>query len=53
VHVGKRVEDGRTHTEVRELSAEERRGELAAMLGGEGAGDEAHAAAAALLRSAR
>lgn len=53
VHVGKHVEDGRTHTDVRELTVDERRGELAAMLGGEGAGDEAHAAADALLRSAR
>ncbi|HET8587666.1 MAG TPA: DNA repair protein RecN [Candidatus Limnocylindria bacterium] len=53
IHVGKRVEAGRTYTDLRELSADERRSELAAMLGGEGAGDEAHAAADALLRSAR
>jgi DNA repair protein RecN (Recombination protein N) len=53
LHVGKRVEAGRTHTDVRELSADERRTELAAMLGGDGAGHEAHAAADALLRSAR
>jgi DNA repair protein RecN (Recombination protein N) len=53
LHVGKRVEDGRTHTDVRELTEDDRRGELAAMLGGEGAGEEAQAAAEALLRSAR
>jgi DNA repair protein RecN (Recombination protein N) len=50
--VGKRVADGRTSTEVRILEPEERAAELAAMLGGEGAGDEAHAAAKALLRGA-
>jgi DNA repair protein RecN (Recombination protein N) len=53
VHVGKRVQAGRTHTEVHLLDAEERARELAAMLGGENAGEEAQAAAAALLRSAR
>jgi DNA repair protein RecN (Recombination protein N) len=53
VHVGKRVGAGRTHTEVRLLDVEERARELAAMLGGENAGEEAQAAAAALLRSAR
>jgi DNA repair protein RecN (Recombination protein N) len=53
VHVGKRVLAGRTHTEVHLLDAEERARELAAMLGGENAGEEAQAAAAALLRSAR
>ncbi|HET8571277.1 MAG TPA: DNA repair protein RecN [Candidatus Limnocylindria bacterium] len=53
VHVGKRVEDGRTHTEVRLLDAEERTVELAAMLGGAEAGDAALAAAEALLRTAR
>lgn len=52
-HVGKRVEDGRTHTEVRLLDAEERTVELAAMLGGAEAGDAALAAAEALLRTAR
>ena len=52
VVVGKRVVDGRTTTEARLLGAEERATELAAMLGGEGAGDEAHAAAEALLRAA-
>lgn len=52
LRVGKRVVDGRTTTEARELQAEERTVELAAMLAGEGAGDEAHAAAEALLRSA-
>ena len=44
--------DGRTVTEARELAPEERAVELAAMLAGEGAGDEAHAAAEALLRAA-
>ncbi len=50
--VGKRVVRGRTVTEVRALTAEERADELAAMLAGEGAGDEALAAAEALLRAA-
>jgi DNA repair protein RecN (Recombination protein N) len=50
--VGKRVSGGRTSTEVRALDAEARRAELAAMLAGEGAGEEAHAAADALLRGA-
>ena len=50
--VGKRVEAGRTTTDARLLRADERATELAAMLGGEGAGDEAHAAAEALLRAA-
>jgi DNA repair protein RecN (Recombination protein N) len=49
--VGKRIVKGRTYTEVRVLSADERAAELAAMLGGEGAA-EAHAAAEALLRGA-
>ncbi len=53
VHVGKRVEGGRTHTELRTLRGPERTRELAAMLAGAGAGDEAQAAAEALLRSAR
>ena len=53
VVVGKRVTGDRTTTEARLLGPEARAGELAAMLGGEGAGDEAHAAAEALLRSAR
>ncbi|MDQ2689808.1 MAG: DNA repair protein RecN, partial [Chloroflexota bacterium] len=53
VVVGKRVTDGRTATEARLLGAEERGRELAAMLAGEGAGEEAQAAAEALLRSAR
>jgi DNA repair protein RecN (Recombination protein N) len=52
LHVGKRVEGGRTYTEARVLSAEERATELAAMLAGEGAGGEAQAAAEALLRAA-
>ena len=52
VVVGKREVDGRTTTDARILGADERAGELAAMLGGEGAGDEAHAAAEALLRAA-
>ncbi|HUH14903.1 MAG TPA: DNA repair protein RecN [Gaiellaceae bacterium] len=51
--VGKRVEDGRTMTEARLLTVDERTVELAAMLGGDGAGDAAHAAAEALLRAAR
>ena len=50
--IAKRVVDGRTTTEVRRLSAEERAGELASMLAGADAGTEAHAAADALLRSA-
>jgi DNA repair protein RecN (Recombination protein N) len=53
VVVGKRVVDGRTLTEARLLSEPERAAELAAMLGGEGAGGEARAAAEALLRTAR
>ena len=52
LHVGKRVDGGRTYTEARVLSAEERATELAAMLAGEGAGGEAQAAAEALLRAA-
>ena len=50
--VGKHELDGRTTTYARILDADERTTELAAMLGGEGAGDEAHAAARALLRAA-
>jgi DNA repair protein RecN (Recombination protein N) len=50
--IGKRIVDGRTLTEVRRLTTEERAAELAAMLAGEEAGTEAHAAADALLRSA-
>jgi DNA repair protein RecN (Recombination protein N) len=53
VVVGKRVAGGRTTTEARLLGSDERTKELAAMLGGESAGDEAHAAAEALLRAAR
>jgi len=52
VRVGKRLSGGRTVTDATELTAEERTAELAAMLAGEGAGDEAHAAAEALLRAA-
>ena len=52
VHVGKAVVGGRTVAEARVLTGDERTAELAAMLAGEGAGEEAHAAAAALLRSA-
>jgi len=52
LHVGKRVEGGRTYTDARVLSSEERATELAAMLAGEGAGGEAQAAAEALLRAA-
>ena len=51
--IGKRVVDGRAVTDARRLEPDERAAELAAMLAGEGAGDEAHAAAEALLRSAR
>ena len=51
--VGKRVLDGRTATDARELAPDERASELAAMLAGAEAGDEAHAAAEALLRGAR
>jgi DNA repair ATPase RecN len=51
--VGKRVEGDRTATEVRVLDAGARAAELAAMLAGEGAGDEARSAAEALLRAAR
>ena len=53
VVIGKRVADGRTLTEARVLSADERSQELAAMLAGEEAGEEAHAAAQALLRAAK
>lgn len=52
LHVGKRVVDGRTLADATLLDADGRRTELAAMLAGEGAGSEAHAAAAALLRAA-
>ena len=52
IHVGKRVEEGRTYTEARILEAEQRADELAAMLAGEGAGEEARATAEALLRAA-
>jgi DNA repair protein RecN (Recombination protein N) len=50
--IGKQVEGGRTTTKVRTVAAEDRAAELAAMLAGEDAGSEAHAAADALLRSA-
>ena len=53
VVIGKRTADGRTVTEARLLAPDERRTELAAMLAGEDAGEEAHAAAEALLRAAR
>jgi len=52
VHVGKRVDGGRTVAEARLLDGAERSAELAAMLAGEGAGSEAQAAAEALLRAA-
>ena len=52
VVVGKQTTSDRTVTEARNLAPEERAVELAAMLAGEGAGDEAHAAAEALLRAA-
>ncbi len=50
--VGKRTAGDRTLTTVRELGADERAAELAAMLAGEGAGEEARATAVALLRGA-
>jgi DNA repair protein RecN (Recombination protein N) len=50
--VGKSVDGNRTSVEVRTLMPEERPGELAAMLTGEGAGEEARATAVALLRGA-
>jgi DNA repair protein RecN (Recombination protein N) len=50
--IGKRIAGGRTATEARALTGEERAAELAAMLAGEGAGDEARAAAEAILRGA-
>jgi DNA repair protein RecN (Recombination protein N) len=50
--VGKRSDGDRTTTEVRELTPEERATELAAMLAGDRAGDEARTAAEALLRGA-
>jgi DNA repair protein RecN (Recombination protein N) len=52
VHVGKRIAEGRTLAEATVLDADGRSRELAAMLAGEGAGDEARAAADALLRAA-
>jgi DNA repair protein RecN (Recombination protein N) len=52
IHVGKRVDEGRTFTDARVLDGAERAEELAAMLAGEGAGDEARATAEALLRAA-
>jgi DNA repair protein RecN (Recombination protein N) len=52
VHVGKRVIEGRTYTDARILNGSERADELAAMLAGEGAGQEARATAEALLRAA-
>jgi DNA repair protein RecN (Recombination protein N) len=52
VHIGKRVEGGRTVANARILEDDARAAELAAMLAGEGAGGEARAAAEALLRSA-
>ena len=51
--VGKREAGGRTTTDATLLGPDERTRELAAMLGGEGAGDEAQAAAEALLRAAQ
>ena len=53
VVIGKRTEAGRTVTEARHLEPDERATELAAMLAGEAGGDEAQAAAEALLRAAR
>lgn len=53
IHLGKRVVDGRTETELRVLALDERTAELAAMLGGAAAAGEAQATAEALLRAAR
>lgn len=50
--IGKREADGRTVTEARRLTGDERAAELAAMLAGADAGSEARAAADALLRAA-
>jgi DNA repair protein RecN (Recombination protein N) len=52
IHVGKRVESGRTIAEATLLDTEGRARELTAMLAGEGAGEAARAAAEALLRVA-
>ena len=52
VHIGKRTRDGRTLAEATLLDTAARGVELAAMLAGEGAGEEARAAADALLRAA-
>jgi DNA repair protein RecN (Recombination protein N) len=52
VVIGKRIVDGRTTTVARVLDASERAEELAAMLGGTKAGEEALATAEALLRGA-
>ncbi|MGH2416930.1 MAG: DNA repair protein RecN, partial [Candidatus Limnocylindria bacterium] len=49
--VGKRLVDGRTLTSAHQLTEPERAVELAAMLGGEGAGAEALSAAKALLHA--
>lgn len=50
--IGKREAEGRTVTEARRLTGDERAAELAAMLAGADAGSEARAAADALLRAA-
>jgi DNA repair protein RecN (Recombination protein N) len=50
--VGKRVVGDRTTTEVRHIEPDQRAAELAAMLAGSEAGDEARATAEALLRGA-
>ncbi len=47
--VGKRVAGGRTHVEVRELTPDERRDEIARMLAGAEVTDAARAAAASLM----
>ncbi|MEP6468277.1 MAG: DNA repair protein RecN [Chloroflexota bacterium] len=52
IHVGKRTINGRTVADASILDAEGRSRELAAMLAGDDAGDEARAAADALLRAA-
>ena len=52
VRIEKRERDGRTVTEVRRLEGDERLAELAVMLGGEGGGPAARAAAQELLERA-
>ena len=53
IRIEKRERDGRTVTELRRLESDERLAELAVMLGGEGGGAAARAAAVELLARAR